>query len=65
MADKIHSMNRKINLPEYICPFTGHSSGGDENCDHDYDPDSRKETVYLAMWTCTKCGMVRSYEVYD
>lgn len=57
--------NRKIELPEYCCPFTGRSRGGDEDCDHDYSPKSRVEYDDIVEWVCSKCGMIRSYEVYQ
>jgi hypothetical protein len=58
-------VNRKIILPEYYCPFAGNSIGGDENYDHDYPPESKKNYDTYVTWTCSKCGMIRSYEVYD
>jgi len=58
-------MNRKIELPDYCCPFTGVSSGGDSDCDHDYLPESRESYPEYVVWTCSKCGMKRSYEVYQ
>lgn len=64
------NQNRKIILPDYCCPFGGWSKGGDENCDHDYPPESRKEHdpfkgPSYVCWTCSKCGMKRCYEVYQ
>jgi hypothetical protein len=58
-------MTRKINLPAYCSPRTGQSSGGIEDCDHDYPPDSKIEYSNLVKWQCSKCGMTRSYEVYQ
>lgn len=54
---------RKIKLPDYCCPFGGWSTGGDENCDHDYSPESKDEHDDYVCWTCSKCGMRRCYEV--
>ena len=56
---------RKISLPEYCHPLTGQSTGGDPDCDHDYPAESCTETPELVSWTCSKCGMRRSYEVCD
>ena len=56
---------RKIVLPEYVCPFTGFSLGGDKDCDHDYPPESHEEGDEISTWVCSKCGMRRSYEVYE
>jgi hypothetical protein len=57
--------NRKIELPNYCSPFTGRSIGGSEECEHDYPPESKVEHDTYVEWTCSKCGMIRSYEVYD
>lgn len=58
-------MNRKIDLPEYCSPFTGERRLGKDDCDHDYPPESKNEHDTFVEWTCSKCGMIRSYEVYD
>jgi len=61
--------NRKIKLPVYCCPHTCKTRGGDEECDHDYPPESQKEHDEWGgswvEWTCSKCGMRVSFEVYD
>lgn len=56
---------RKIELPGFCCPGTGRSWGGDENCEHDYSPESQYERFDVYWWVCSKCGMRRGYEVYD
>ena len=56
---------RKIDLPNYCCPFGGWSHGGDESCDHDYPPESKVERDTYVRWTCSKCGMKRYYDVDD
>ena len=56
---------RKIELPQYCHCLTGRSSGGNALCDHDYPPESRVEVDEIVTWTCSKCGMRRSYEVCD
>jgi len=58
--------NRKIILPDHLCPQTMVNKRGDKNCDHDYPPetkDSHNDTV--EWYTCTKCGMETGFEVYD
>ena len=60
-----YKMNRKIELPDYCCPFTGVSKGGKKECDHDYPPESKEEFDTYIQYTCSKCGMKRSYEVYE
>lgn len=57
-------MNRKIELPEYLCPYP-YTKGGDSDCDHDYPPESKRESDNGADWTCSKCGMVTSFDVWD
>ena len=64
MSEKL-AAGRKIDLGEHFHPLTGKSSGGDANCDHDYDEKPTKEYDDWAYWTCTRCGLRRSYEVYD
>lgn len=54
---------RKIELPDYCSPFTGKSSGGDASCDHDYPREAKDEEPEFVTWTCSKCGLRRSYEV--
>lgn len=54
---------RKIDLPECCISIGGHY-GGNENCDHDYPPESRQlhdEEYY--SWRCSKCGMKSCYEI--
>jgi len=58
--------NRKIPLDTSIfCPYNGTSSGGDENCKHDYPPKPTVESPSFAEWTCSKCGMRRTYQVWE
>ena len=61
---------RKIALPGYCHPLTGTNyRNGDPACDHDYPPKSMEELDDLAgscvHWTCSRCGLVRCYELYD
>ena len=59
-------LNRKIELPHYCHPLTGKSFGGDEACEHDFLPESKREDDrQVVWWTCSKCGMDRGYEIYD
>lgn len=61
---------RKIALPDYCHPLTGTTyRRGDPDCDHDYPPESKEEiddaSGSCVHWTCSGCGLVRCYEVYD
>jgi hypothetical protein len=58
-------LGRKIELPDYCHPMTGRSSGGRNDCDHDYPPESKEEHAEYVIWRCSRCGMRRSYEVFD
>jgi hypothetical protein len=62
---ELKTPGRKIPLGDAYCQFTGCSSGGREDCDHDFDPKPTREYPSWAEWTCTRCGMRRRYEVYD
>lgn len=55
---------RKIDLPDFYCPYA-YTSGGDEDCDHDYDPKPISKSDYGATWACTKCGMKTTFDVWD
>jgi hypothetical protein len=58
--------NRKIPLDMSVyCVATGTSVGGDEDCDHDYPPEPERTEATFATWGCTKCGMKRTYEVWE
>lgn len=61
---------RKIKLPDYCCAATCKTRGGDRRCDHDYPPESQQEHDDFegpswVEWTCSKCGMRTSVEVYQ
>ena len=58
-------LHRKIDLPDYCCPHTCSTAGGDEDCDHDYPPESKLEHDDWVEWTCSHCGMRTSFEVYQ
>lgn len=58
-------MNRKIDLPEYCNPYTAQFRYGDEDCDHDYPPESKVEHDDWVEWKCSKCDGKLSMEVYD
>jgi hypothetical protein len=36
-----------------------------EDCEHDYPEQPSVDEDTHACWTCTKCGLVRCYEVWD
>ena len=60
------SAGRKIPLDANLyCIHTGNSKYGKEGCDHDYEPEPTRSEIHFAEWTCTRCGLVRSYEVWD
>lgn len=60
--------SRKINLGEDYCIFTGKNAvEGDAVCDHDYPAESQVDCDEGegSHWTCSKCGNVRCYEVWQ
>jgi len=63
MSDK--TIGRKIALPEYCCPSDHTISGGRDDCDHDYPPESLVEHCEYLTWTCSRCGLVISFGVYQ
>ena len=65
MSKEAIPFGRKIQLPSYCHPLTGMSYFGDESYEHDYPPESKVEKDTYVCWTCSKCGMLRCYEVYD
>jgi len=58
-------MNRKIDLPDYCCPMDLQTMGGNEECDHDYPPESKVEHDTYLEWQCSKCNMRTTVGVYD
>ena len=59
-------MNNKIYLDvEIYNPLTGSSSGGDKTCDHNYPDKPNVNEAEFGTWICTKCGLKRTYEVWD
>ena len=58
-------MNRKIKLTPEFCPFPYQTNGGNPKCDHDYPPESKRESDYGADWTCSKCGMKITFDFWD
>lgn len=59
------SSSRKIELPPHCCPHDVEYYGGDNNCDHDYPPESKNEEDTYVSWRCSKCGMITSFGVYQ
>jgi hypothetical protein len=58
-------MNGKIELPSYCNPRTLRTSGGENECDHDYPPESKRESTHYVWYRCSKCNMRTEFEVYD
>lgn len=57
--------SRKIRLDRNV--YSAHSlraSGGDANCDHDFEPTPTVAEADFAIWKCTKCGREFSYETW-
>ena len=65
MNEPKKKVNRKISLPEFCCPHSFWTSGGDTDCDHDYPPETEEAHTEHHTWTCSKCGMRTSFEVYQ
>lgn len=58
--------SRKIRLDRNV--YSAHSlrpSGGDANCDHDFEPTPTVAEADFAIWKCTKCGREFSYETWE
>ncbi len=56
---------RKIRLDRNI--YRAHSvraSGGDPNCDHDFEPAPTVREADFAVWHCTKCGRAFKYDTW-
>ena len=51
--------------PKIFCVESGTSRYGEEDCDHDFPASPTKEDSGFAEWECTKCGMIRRYEVLE
>lgn len=62
--DELLDANRKIELDTWFCPFP-YKKGGDPQCDHDFPPESKRESDHGADWTCSKCGMNVTYDFWD
>jgi len=56
---------RKIDLPDYCCPFGARYFGGDATCDHDYPPEWKNEQDKYVTWKCSRCGQKVRFEVYQ
>ena len=57
--------SRKIGLDRNV--YSAHSlraSGGDVNCDHDFEATPTVAEVDFAIWKCTKCGREFRYETW-
>ena len=60
-------MGTKIELPEFCNPLTGswYKKPQFENCDHDFQRDSKWEDEHCCHWSCSRCGGIRCYEIWD
>jgi len=56
---------RKIDVPDYCCKSDIQTRHVDDDCDHDYPPESKKEHDTFVEWTCSRCGGVVSLGVYQ
>jgi hypothetical protein len=56
---------RKIRLDRDVyCAHSLRASGGDANCDHDFELTPTIAEAEFATWKCTKCGREFSYETW-
>jgi hypothetical protein len=64
-GDKRPPPARKIHLDSSA--YRLHSmraSGGDDNCDHDFEPKPILEPDQSAVWSCTRCGRTFKFEAW-
>jgi len=57
---------RKIRLDRNL--YSSHSvraSGGDADCDHDFEPTPTVVETAYAVWKCTRCGREFRYETWN
>ena len=56
---------RKIRLDrDLYCPHSVRASGGDPNCDHDFEMAPAVREADFAIWKCTRCGRAFKYETW-
>ncbi|MBV8210861.1 MAG: hypothetical protein JO133_12450 [Burkholderiaceae bacterium] len=57
---------RKIRLDRSL--YSSHSvraSGGDSDCDHDFETTPTTVETAFAIWKCTRCGREFKYEIWN
>ena len=56
---------RKIQLDrDHYRSHSVRASGGDINCDHDFEPTPAVREANFAIWKCTICGREFKYETW-
>ena len=56
---------RKIRLDRDLYrPHSVRASGGDPDCDHDFEPEPVVKETGFAVWRCTRCGREFKYETW-
>jgi len=56
---------RKIRLDRNLfVPHSVRESGGDSDCDHDFEPAPTIREPDFAIWKCTRCGREFKYETW-
>ena len=66
MAETKLKPGRKIDLDDDIyCRATTSFTGGDKNCDHDYNEKPDVDEPEYAKWKCTRCGGIIGVDVWD
>jgi hypothetical protein len=57
---------RKIRLDcDLYCPHSVRASGGNAECDHDFESAPTAKGADFAVWNCTKCGRAFKYETWE
>jgi hypothetical protein len=57
---------RKIRLDcDLYCPHSVRASGGNAECDHDFESAPTAKGAEFAVWNCTKCGRAFKYETWE
>jgi hypothetical protein len=58
--------SRKIRLDcDLYCPHSVRASGGNAECDHDFESAPTAKGADFAVWNCTKCGRAFKYETWE
>jgi len=57
--------SRKIRLDRNVfVPHSVRESGGDSDCDHDFESTPTIREPDFAIWKCTRCGREFKYETW-